>query len=137
MPSVNLLAVLLSAIVGMVIGAVWFHPDVFGSTWMRLTGLNKKQLERAHKDGMGKSYLLCFISLLIMSYVLALFMKYLGVSFWMEGLFVAFLAWLGFVAVTHVNDVLWEGRPFELYALNTLHYLASLLIMGAVLGAWA
>ncbi len=39
---VNYLAVLVAAIVGMVVGFIWYSPKVFGKMWMKLSGVNPK-----------------------------------------------------------------------------------------------
>jgi len=67
---------LVAAIAGMLIGAFWYSPLLFGKLWMRLSGLTEKQLNEAKKKGMGKLYFIAFIGILVMSYVLAHFVDY-------------------------------------------------------------
>ncbi len=134
---VNGLAVVVAAIAGMVIGAFWYSPSFFGTQWMKLSGMSKKALAKAQKKGMGKTYLAAFIAVLIMSYVLAQFIKYTKANTIAEGAVIGFWLWLGFIATTMLNSVLWEQRPRKLYYINVGHYLITLLIMGAILAVWA
>ncbi len=46
---VNYLAVLVSSVVGMGIGALWYSPLLFGKLWMRWNGMDARQLEEAKK----------------------------------------------------------------------------------------
>jgi len=121
------LAILISAVVGMIVGALWYSPILFGKTWMKLTGLTKSSM-KSKKKGMGKSYFGMFISLLVMAYALSLFLN-------VNGLMGAFWIWLGFIATIMFGSVIWEGKPLKLYFLNAFHWLAVILVMGSILSA--
>ena len=134
--SINNIAVVAAAVVSMVIGAAWYSPLLFGKLWMKLSWMTEKQLAEAKKKGMAKSYAIAFLAVLVMSYVLAHFVDYLGATTVMAGVEAGFWLWLGFVATVLINGVLWEGKPFKLYLLNIAHYLIALLVMGAILAVW-
>lgn len=134
--SVNNVAVVAAAVVSMVVGAAWYSPLLFGKLWMKLSGMTEKQLAEAKKKGMAKSYAIAFLAVLVMSYVLAHFVDYLGATTIMAGVEAGFWLWLGFVATVLINSVLWEGKPFKLYLLNIAHYLVVLLVSGAILAVW-
>jgi len=120
------LAIVVSAVVGMVVGALWYSPLLFGKTWMKLMGLTKSSMDKAKKKGMGKSYFTMFISLLVMAYALSLFLN-------VDGLMGAFWIWLGFIATIMFGSVIWEGKPLKLYFINVFHWLAVILVMGTIL----
>ena len=130
-----MISILIAAIAGMVIGALWYGP-LFGVQWMKLMGITPKQIKAAQKKGMGKSYTLCFLGLLVMAYVLQMFIQIVGAKTIPSGAMIGFWAWLGFLVTSQLNSVLWEQKSWELYSLNVLHYLVVLLVMGGVLGAW-
>jgi hypothetical protein len=132
---INTLAVVLAAVSTMVVGSLWYGP-LFGKEWMKLTG---HKPDPAKKKEMGKLYALQFLGSLVMAYVMAhtmvfaaSYMKVTGVS---AGLSNAFWSWLGFVAPITLGTVLWDGKPWKLFAINAGHYLATMLVMGAILGA--
>jgi hypothetical protein len=52
------------------------------------------------------------------------------------GLMCGFWNWLGFIAPVTLGTVLWEGKPWKLWALTNGYYLFSLLIMGVILAFW-
>lgn len=132
---VNYWAVLVAAIVSMVIGFVWYGP-LFGKTWMKLSGHTPKDMEKAKKKGMGKSYALMIVSTLVMSYVLAHFVDYAGAVTAWGGVVAGVWIWLGFIATVTLGKVLWEGKPWSLWVLDNAHYLVSLAVMGAILAVW-
>ena len=132
---VNYVAILVASIVSMFIGFLWFSA-LFGKIWMREMKLTEKDMAAAKKKGMGKSYLIMFITTFITAYVLAHFAGFLALSTVAEGLQLGFWIWLGFFATTQVGMVLWENKSWTLYFITTLHYLASLLVMGAILVVW-
>ena len=136
MPQPNLLAVLVSAIIGMVIGALWYSPLLFGKVWMNLSGFTDKKMQEMKKKGMAVPYILNFISTLILSYVLALFISASQAVTIMQGAIVGFFVWIGFMATLMLNSVLWEGKPVKLYILNIAYHLITVIIMSVILTVW-
>lgn len=136
---VNYLAILVAALAGMFVGFVWYGP-IFGKMWMSLTGMTQAKMEEMKKKGMTKNYLLMFIGMLLMSDVLAHFLifaaTYMNVSGVMAGLSAGFWSWLGFIAPVMLSKVLWEGKSWNLWLLDSGHYLVVLLVMGAILASW-
>ena len=130
---VYFLAVILAAVVAMGIGAFWYSPLGFGKMWTSLIGLTKKDMEKAKEKGMGKAYGITFVSLLVMSYILSIFVNNTGV---IGGLKTAFILWLGFVATVSIGGVLWKDEPWTLYFLNSAHWLVVMLVMGMINGIW-
>lgn len=134
--NINYWAVLVSSIVGMIIGAVWYSPLLFGKAWMKLMNFDKKKLNETKKKGMGKSYLIMFIALLLMSYILADFVDYVGATTVRGALQLALWLWLGFFVTTMISSVLWEGKSTKLYLINVFHYLVVLGVMSIILSLW-
>jgi hypothetical protein len=131
---VNYLAVVVAAIVQMVLGALWYSPILFGKMWMKLVGMPSDYKPK----GVAKSYMLMFISALIMAFVLALVVNLTGIFSIAGGVTAAFWVWIGFIATTGVSEYLWtiKPKPWTLYVLNQAYWLVSLLIMGGLLAIW-
>ena len=129
--------VLVTAIISMAIGAFWYSPLGFGKVWTTLMGFSDEAMQKAKEKGMGKTYLASFIGTLVMTYVLGIFVVALERVTFTQGAQLGFWIWLGFVATTFLNSVLWEGKPLKLYAINISHYLAVLLVAGGILAALA
>ncbi len=133
---VNYVAVLMTAIVGFVVGMLWYSPALFGKQWMKLAGKTEKDMKKAKEKGMAKQMVIAFISLLVMAYVLAWLTGVLGAATFSAGAIVGFWIWLGFLGTTQLGSVLWEQKPVTLYLLNTAHWLVILAISGGILAVW-
>src|ERR1700737_2708422 len=103
--SVNYLAVLLSAIVMMVVGFIWYHPKVLGNTWMKLIGKSSM--------GLGSpttGYALTFVAAFVLSWTLAEVLKFSAATTLPGALKMAFIVWLGFVASTSLTNAIFAGK---------------------------
>ena len=136
---INYVAVVVAAVANMGLGFLWYGP-LFGKTWIKMMGWSEKDMEAAKAKGMGKSYALMTLGSLLMAYVLAhayifasTYMKVSGIS---AGLSVGFWNWLGFVAPVTIGTVLWDGKPWKLWFLNSGYYLVALLLMGSILSSF-
>ena len=134
MVNVNYLAVLVAAIAAYVVGFLWYGP-VFGKKWIVLMGFTEKAMEKAKQKSMIGAYLGTFLSMLVMAYVLAIFIGFMG-YYPTAGIQVCVVTWLGFIATTMLGKVFWENKSWFLYILDAGHYLVTLVMMGAILGAW-
>lgn len=104
---VSLLGVLLAALVQFIFGALWYMP-IFGKAWGEIHGFNnlsKKEQEKAQKEMMP---LLAFQFVFsgITAFVLARLMIDLP-SY--SAFILVWLMWIGFVAPTQVNGVIFGG----------------------------
>ena len=135
MLEVNYLAVLVSAIISMIIGFLWYGP-LFGKQWMALMGFKVKDMEKAKEKGMMTSYLAAFIGALLMAFVLAHVIVAFEATTILEGIQGGFWVWLGFIVTTMLGSVLWEGKSIKLFWLNSIHSLVVLAITGAILAVW-
>jgi uncharacterized membrane-anchored protein len=146
MPEINYLAELVSGVVAMVIGALWYGP-LFGNAWMRGQGLdpnNKEQVAKMKKAA-GPAYLQMFIGALLQMFVFAhVIWAFLTVAVQDSGsvntinmgLQGGFWMWLGFVLPIKYGDKLWGNKAFKYVAVDLGYYLVLLLITGVILAAW-
>jgi len=142
MVPINYLAVLVSTALMMILGGLWYGP-IFGKQWIGLMGFDPKkvaEMQAVGMSGMWKNYSMMALGALIMSFILAhavIFANaYLGTSGIEGGLMTGFMSWIGFIAPVTLGTVLWEGKPWKLWVINTLYYLVGLLIVGALLSVW-
>jgi hypothetical protein len=77
------------------------------------------------------------IGSLIMSFILANFVQVAGALSLIDGMSVAFWAWLGFAVPLLLNEVLWQSKPMKLYLINIGYQLVSFVLMGAIVAAWS
>lgn len=134
--TINYFAVILAALSTMLVGAVWYTPKVFGTTWMKLAKVNPNK----NVSGWDMTSLLggAFLTSLITAFVLAYFAgityRALGDSFLNGALFVGLLGWLGFTATRiHMHDS-FENRRKKLTLLNIAHEFVTIMIMALIIG---
>ena len=117
----------------MALGALWYSNALFFKPWIRMSGITEEQV----KQGLPKALVVDFIGSLLMALVLFHTIRWSGARTVLEGLFVGFLNWLGFVAVATVSTVTYERKPVTFVPpLNNGYQLVSILVMGAILAAW-
>ena len=129
---VNYLSILIASVFSFVVGMLWYSPALFGNLWAKLSKVDIKKSK--NKSSVGVSMLLGFISTLILASVfqyLIVLLKYSGLA---AGATLGFWLWLGFLATSLLGGVLWEGKPWGLYILNSVYWLVNLLVIGASLG---
>ncbi len=132
---INYIAVLIAAIAGMLIGALWYSPLLFGKVWMRLMGMQMGMTPEG-KSRAKMGYAFGFIAALVSAYVLAHFVYLVATVSLSEGLILGFWLWLGFIAPVMLGMVLWEGRPWGVYFINVFYQLVSILAMSVILTLW-
>ncbi len=122
-----------AALAQVVIGFLWYGL-LFGKTWQTLTGMKKpakitSEIKRKMSVSIVAALIMSFVTAYIMKITLVQFpfVTYTGVTF------VSLLMWLGFVLPVTLSSVLWEGRKVKLFVLNSLYYLASLVIVSWIL----
>lgn len=137
---VNLTAVLVAGLAGFVIGFLWYMPWAFGKKWMTAVGMKESDMK---KEGMGGKMFLALVAALVVAFVLSHFIE--GMLLWkgnvygsvdpvMTGAFAGFWAWLGFLATSLIDPVLWQNHPWSLWLINAGQWLVRLVTMGAILG---
>ncbi len=135
--SVNLWAVLVAATFHMVLGSLWYGP-LFGKAWMKAMGWDPNKVidEKMKKEGQ-KAMMLMVPNALLTAYILAHFVDYTVSVTWLEGAQTGFWLWLGFQLTLIVQYVVFEGKTKKSAAINASYQLVGLMIMGAILAAWA
>jgi hypothetical protein len=121
-PHIDWLTILLAAVVNMIIGFVWYSRFLFG-----------KDVETT--PNIKLAILWNFILILITASILGIFAVFLGVTTVSDGMFVGFLAWLGFVATTQMSAVIWGKMHFKRFCIHSGCQLLSFLAMGGIFGA--
>lgn len=131
---INYLAVFLAALSPIAVGMIWYSKPVFGTTWAGLVKLSDKQ----QKEGMAKAVGMAFVASLLTAYVLAhvsyLSNSFFGNSFLQDTETTAFWLWLGLTAANTVRLDVFEKRRKKLTLINIGNQLATLLVMGLIIG---
>jgi hypothetical protein len=132
---INYLAVLAAAVAAWVLGAVWYQ--VLSTQW--LAALGKTKADLMGPDGKPKSYVpfvLVFVAELIMAWMLAGILGHLGAVTVKNGVISGASCWFGFVLTAVAANNAFGGRKVMLTVIDAGHWLAALVLMGAIIGAF-
>lgn len=130
--SIDYRALLAAIFAGFLVGGIWFSPPVFLNPWMKIARVSKTQMDQ----GIGFALLVDFVSLSIMSFMMAQALHLAGAKTLEEGLIVSFALWLGFVATVQIGVVTYEHKPFRFYVMICGYRLVTMLLMGGILTVW-
>ena len=131
---VNYLAVIIAALAGFGLGAVWYM--VLGGVWLRAIGKTEDDFKQGAGAAKALPFIIAIVALLVMATMLAGIMGHLGSLTVRGGVIAGALVWLGFVITTMgVNHAFGHAKPM-LTVIDGGHWLAVLLIQGAVIGAF-
>ena len=129
---VNYIAVIIAALAGFGLGAIWYM--VLAKPWMHAVG--KTEADRPQGSAQVVPFAIAIVALLIMAWMLAGVMGHLGDITIRGGVISGFFVWLGFVITTMGVNHAFAGAKPMLTLIDGGYWLAVLLIQGAVIGAF-
>lgn len=157
---INFLAIFVAALSTLVVGFVWYHPKVFGTIWMKETGLTEESMKGAN---MGVIFGLAVVYAFFMGFILqsltihqfgafgmiggdaskalpsyAAFMTDYGMAFrtFKHGALHGFITGL-FLALPIIGtNSLFERRSFKYTLISGGFWIVCFTIMGGIICAW-
>ena len=131
---INFLAVFLSMVGAMIVGAIWYTPKVLGNTWGKLVKIDMS----GDMKGLWKLLLASAVGAFITAYILAqvtyICNQFFHNSFLWDALMTAFWLWLGFIAIRFFTHDIYEKRPWKLTLLNIANELVIVMVMALIIG---
>jgi len=131
---INYIAVIIATLAGFGLGAVWYM--VLGGAWMRALGKTKDQFDRGEGAAKALPFVISLVALFLMAWMLAGLMGHLGDVTVRGGAISGLFVWVGFVITTMGANHAFSGAKPMLTLIDGGHWLAVLLVMGAVIGAF-
>lgn len=131
---INLTAIIVCGIIAIVLDVLYYSPMLLGKIW--IASLEKSEEEIGKDINKFKVCSISFLAQIVMAYMLARIMSYIGASTPQEGIRTAFLVWIGFVATTMTINMVYEGKSFAQFLIDSGYHFIVLLIYGIILGAW-
>lgn len=130
----NWVAILISTVVSMGIGAVWY--SIMARQWIAACGFSEDQVKSINENDQPIIYVFAAISHLVMAIVLSGVIFHVGGSEITpgDGLLTGFLIWLGFIVTSMTVNHRFQFKPWALTAIDSGHYLVVLLAQGAIIG---
>ena len=129
--NLNWFSIIVAAVSAFLLGSLWYSPLMFAKRWMKETGITE---ESTKNTNMVKLFSLAFILSLVASFFLAMFIgANAGAAF---GALAGFMAGLGWVFTFMGISYLFEARSLAHFLINSLYSVASLTLMGFIIGIW-
>lgn len=134
---INFVAVLVAVVVNFFLGFLWYTP-LFGKAWARELKMDMNVKPTAGQ--MAKGLITTLIGNFLLVYVFAH-----NLEAWtfvpnidemstagtiLNG---AIFTWLGFFVPVDLNTVMWEGKSWKFFFINTVYHLLTLLIAATIL----
>ena len=159
---INLLAVLVAALSSFVVGFIWYNPKVFGTIWMKESGMTE---EKAKKGNTAKIFGLTFVYAFMIAFMMSsIVIHQMGVLGLIGGpdliatakpSYAAFIADYGnafrtykhgalhgfisgiFIALPIIAiNGLFDQKSWKLIAIQAGYWTVIMTIMGAIICGW-
>ncbi len=134
--NINFLAVLVGGVLAFAFGALWYSPVLFSKAWQKEVGLTEADLAGAN---MAQIFGTSLVLMLIMSLGMAIMLRGHddGEITWQTGLMHGLYVGLMFIATSIGINILYQRRSFKLFFIDAGYQIIMVMIMGAIIGAWA
>ncbi|MCC7432429.1 DUF1761 domain-containing protein [Candidatus Peregrinibacteria bacterium] len=136
--SINLIAAIVSAIVFMALGFLWYSPMLFGKPWAKMMGYDmsdKKAMEKMQKEA-GLAYAVSMIGSIVAAIVIAYLLKVTPNLSIIHSLIYISIIWLGLVATHTISLVLYDRKPLKLWLINSGYNWVGVMLMTVILFYW-
>jgi hypothetical protein len=134
----NFIVILVAAIAAWLFGAAYYMP--LGKVWLAAQGRTMEDMQAANagKSGAAKAFpfILSFVAELIMAWTMYGLLFHMGAFTARGGAISGAIIWFGFVLTTVAVNNAYPGRKLMLTALDSVHWLGVLLIIGAIVGGF-
>lgn len=130
----NWLALIVAVIATQVLGFIWYHPKVFGKTWMETTGVTE---EKAKQGNMFLNMAICTVLMFAVAYEL----KYVahGAAEYMTFKHGAYHAGIdGLLIIIPVIGTIsiYEHKGLKYFLVTTGYWLLSFVLIGGIISWW-
>ncbi|MFH1727738.1 MAG: DUF1761 domain-containing protein [Pseudomonadota bacterium] len=129
---VNYIGVLIATAIAMIIGFLWYSPQIFGNCWAKDLKLKLENMDT--KKAMKAMFVTSITTFLEIS-LLGGLMVWAKISGLFLGIHFAFVIGL-IVALVKLSEVLYEQKSMKFWAITAGYRMLYLLIAGALLGGW-
>jgi hypothetical protein len=134
---INYIAVIVAIVANFILGFIWYTP-LFGKAWAR--ELKMDTSVKPTGGQMAKGLITTLIGNFLLVYVFAhnieawTFVPNMNeMSAAGTILNSAIFTWLGFFVPVDLNTVMWEGKSWKFFFINTVYHLLTLLIAATIL----
>lgn len=128
---INWIAVVVAALLGFGIGALWYSPKVFGTAWVAELGKPVEQL-----GSPAQAMTVTFLTTLAGAVAVAWFMAVIPMVGWMPGLKLGLFIGVMLVGANQISDGAYQGRSWKVRLIDAGYRTVMFAVIGVVIGAW-
>lgn len=136
LPEINYLAVIVATLSSMIVGAVFYHPRVFGTGWMKAVGHTNESTD----GGSPLLYAVPLVGSFLTAWVLAgsawISQNFYGGGFFTNTLVTAAILFVGFTAARIVVHDAFDPRKFRATGYTLLNEAITIAVMAIIIGVW-
>ena len=129
---INYLAVVVAALSGFAVGAVWYGP-LLGKQWMAVTGIKAADIADSN---FPRIYGVTLLMSVVAAVVLEQLVKRFDANTVREGATLGALLWLGFIVTVRVTEAMFNRTSMRLVLIDSGHRLIWAVVMGIILAVW-
>lgn len=126
---INVWGVIVSTVMFMVVGSIWYSPKVFFNTWLKLTGLKEEDI------GMGKAIAGSLIVALMTSFLMDILVQATGSGDWFSGLILGIVVSL-IAACVIASSALYSNFGLKHYFISTGYQVIVITVSAIILSIW-
>ena len=132
----NYVAVLVTAVVGFVLGWLWYSPLLFVRAWMAEMEISEEAMKAKAAKGMAGFLIKGFLYTLVSTFGLAVLIESRAPVNVVKGAGIGAFVALLLVGARMLNGAVWEQRSAKLMAIVIGYEVVLFTVQGAILGVW-
>lgn len=118
-------AVVVSAVLAMVLGIIWYHPKCQGTRWLIARGVDAKETAKPAETGIVFSFILWLLAACFYGFLVSL----LDISTSLPALIsLSCLLWVAFAMPPILMGSIYTGYPFQAAAIDAAYHLTGYYI---------
>ena len=127
---------IVTAVLGFLVGWLWYSPLLFAKPWMREMNLTEENMKAAAAKGMAGFFIRGFVYTLISTVALAVLVEMRPSQNIVKGAGIGAFVGLLIVGSRMLNSAVWEQKSAKLMAIVVGHEVVLFTLQGAILAIW-
>ncbi len=133
--TLNYIAAFVVAIVGFMLGWLWYSPVLFAKPWMAEMKITPEAIKAA-KYNMARLFATGLLCTFVSTIGLGVIINACHTANPLKGAAVGLFIGMTIVGARFKNGSLWEGKSAKLQAITIGHEIALFTVQGAILALW-
>jgi len=134
--SLNYIAVLVTATIYFVLGALWFAPFLFGEIWRKELKKHNVIIEEPKSSDMMLKMGLTFLGNIITVLAIAYFVFIVDATTLIDGFSLGFLIAVGFTMTSVGIVYTWQSRSIKLFLIDVGYPAVGIVATAMLLSVW-